>query len=273
LGFCLVAFIGMRDDRFTTLAEVNEKFGDVIVGQVPEMPSVRGQNRLPLLVLEDERDMFAESYRSLRSAILFMPREGDPPKILLITSALPDEGKSTIAANLARTLALGGARVLLIDGDLRKGFLHDLLGMRLQPGLVDLLDRPEDMDAIIQSDALPNFYFLSRGKSVPNPGDLFLSPKLGQLFARLRKKFDYVLIDSSPIFAADDAASLAPKVDGTLFVVRSRFSPAGAVKEALELLSQRQVRVLGLIFNRAETTGRSYYYYKNPEYYRPQKTA
>jgi polysaccharide biosynthesis transport protein len=272
-GFCLVALIGIRDDRFTTLAEVNEKFGDVIVGQVPNMPKMRGKIRMPVLKLEDERDMYAESYRSLRSAILFMPREGELPKILLITSALPDEGKSTIATNLARTLALGGARVLLVDGDLRRGYLHDLLGMRLEPGLVDLLERPDDLDAIIQSDSLPNFSFLSRGKSVSNPGDFFLSTKLDQMFVRLREKFDFVIIDSSPIFAADDAASLAPRVDGTLFVVRSRFSPAGAVKEALDLLGQRQVRILGLVFNRAETAGRSYYYYKNTDYYRPKRTA
>ena len=93
------------------------------------------------------------------------------------------------------------------------------------------MDRPDDMESIIQSNSLPNFSFLSRGKCMTNPGDFFLSPKLGQLFARLREKFDFVIIDSSPIFAADDAASLAPKVDGTLFVVRRRFSPAGAVKK------------------------------------------
>lgn len=273
LGLCLIALIGFRDDRFNSLAEVNEKFGDVIVGQVPDMPAIRGKTRMPLLEAEDERDMYAESYRGLRSAIFFMPQEEERPKILLVTSALPNEGKSTIAANLARTLALGGARVLLVDGDLRRGYLHDLLGMRLEPGLADLLDRPDDLEAIIQHDSLPNFAFLSRGKSVSNPGDLFLTSKLDELFARLRKEFDYVLIDSSPIFATDDAASLAPKADGTLFVVRSRFSSAGVVKEALELLGQRQVHVLGLVFNRADTSSRSYYYYKNPDYYRPRKTA
>jgi capsular exopolysaccharide synthesis family protein len=273
LGFGLVALVGLRDDRFTTLADVNDKFGDVIVGQVPDMPRMRGKIRMPLLELEDERYMYAESYRSLRSAILFMPMEGGPPKVLLITSALPDEGKSTISANLARTLASGGARVLLIDGDLRRGFLHDLLGMRLEPGLPDLMNCPDDMDSIIQQDSMPNFYFLSRGRGVTNPGDFFLSPKVEQLLVRLRKKFDFIVIDSSPIFAADDAVSLAPKTDGTLFVVRSRYSPAGAVKEALELLGQRQIRVLGLVFNRAQSSGRSYYYYKHSDYYRPQKTA
>jgi polysaccharide biosynthesis transport protein len=245
----------------------------VIVGQVPEMPAIGGKTGMPLLEAEDERDMYAESYRSLRSAILFMQRNGERPKLLLITSALANEGKSTVAANLARTLALGGSRVLLVDADLRRGYLHDLLKMRVAPGLADLLERPNDLDAIIQSDSLPNFAFLSRGKNVPNPGDLFLSSKLDQIFARLRERYDYVLIDSSPVFAADDAASLAPKADGTLFVVRNRFSPAGAVKEALELLGQRQVRVLGLVFNRADPSARSYYYYKNADYYRPNKTT
>jgi capsular exopolysaccharide synthesis family protein len=273
LGLSLIALIGIRDDRFNSLAEVSAKFGDVIVGQVPDMPTIRGQTRMALLELEDERNMLAESYRNLRSAIFFMPREGEQPKILLVTSALPNEGKSTIAANLARTLALGGSRVLLVDADMRRGYLHELLGMRLEPGLADLLEHPDDLETIIQRDSLPNFAFLSRGKSVSNPGDLFLSSKLDQVFVRLREKFDYVVIDSSPIFAADDAASLAPKADGTLFVVRNRFSPAGAVKEALELLGQRQVRVLGLVFNRSDASARSYYYYKNPDYYRPKKTA
>jgi capsular exopolysaccharide synthesis family protein len=272
LGLGLILVIGKRDDRITSLADASEKFGDIIVGQVPDMPAIRGATRMPLLELEDERDMYAESYRSLRSAIFFMARNGERPKILLVTSALPNEGKSTIAANLARTLALGGSRVLLVDADLRMGYLHDLLGMRLEPGLADLVDRPDDLETIIQSDSLPNFAFLSRGKRVPNPGDILFSSKLDQVFARLRERFDYVIIDSSPIFASDDASSLAPKADSTLFVVRSRFSQAGAVKEALELLNRRQARVLGLVFNRADVSTRSYYYYKSPEYYRPKKT-
>jgi capsular exopolysaccharide synthesis family protein len=273
LGLGLIFLIGIRDDRFNSLAEVNAKFGNVIVGQVPEMPLISGKPDMPLLQIKDERDVYAESYRSLRSAIFFMPQEGERPRILLVTSALPNEGKSTIAANLARTLAMGGSRVLLVDADMRRGYLHDLLGMRIEPGLSDLLERPDELETIIQHDSIPNFSFLSRGKSIPNPGDLFLTTKLDQVFARLRKEFDYVLIDSSPIFATDDVASLAPKTDGTLFVVRNRFSSAGAVREALEMLGQRQVRVLGLVFNRADTSARSYRYYKNPEYYRPKKTA
>jgi Mrp family chromosome partitioning ATPase len=94
-----------------------------------------------------------------------------------------------------------------------------------------------------------------------------LNPLFDNLLARLRERFDYVIIDSSPVFAADDSSTLAPKVDGTLFVVRSRYSNARAVREALNLLFQRQARVLGLILNRADTASRSYYAYKYAEYY------
>jgi capsular exopolysaccharide synthesis family protein len=202
-----------------------------------------------------------------------MPSSGERPKVLLVTSALPDEGKSTIAVNLARTLALSGSRVLLIDGDLRRGYLHKLLGMQGDPGFADLLQKPEDLDAVIQHDSLPNFSFIGRGKTLPNPGDLLFSPRLQAAFAMLRERFDYVLIDSCPIFASDDTPSLAPMTDGTLFVIRNGYSSARAVKEALDLLGRRQVLVLGLVFNRADTSARSYYYYKYPSYHAEQKIA
>ena len=267
LGLGLVVLVALRDDRFTTIIEVNDKFGDSIVGQVPEVLAPRKKGPLPLLEENDQRHMFAESYRSLRSALVFLPVEGERPKTLLITSALPNEGKSTVAANLARAMALGGSRVLLVDADMRRGLLHELLGMQRAPGLAELLQHPENQDQYIQTNSLPNLSFIARGGSMTHAGDLFLRPVLGELLARWRQEFDYVLIDSCPVFAADDATTLAPKVDGTLFVVRNRFSGAREVRAALELLCQRQARVLGLIYNRADSSARSYYYYKHPDYY------
>ena len=120
---------------------------------------------------------------------------------------------------------------------------------------------------------MPNLSFIPRGKNLANPGDLFLSPKVNTLFTLLREEFDYVLIDTSPVFAVDDAPTLAPKVDGTLFIVRNGYSSAAAVQGALELLEQRQVKVLGVIFNRADAKERNYYYYNHAEYYRHPQTA
>ena len=273
LGLGIVFLMALRDDRFTSVVEVTEKFGDNVVGQVPDMPRLDGDAPLALLGGNDDRHMFAESYRNLRSALLYLAVDGQRPKMLLITSAVPNEGKSTVATNLARTMALGGSRVLLVDADLRKGHIHERLKLKSKPGLSELLARPGEHAPFIQTTDLENFSFLPRGAVSRNPGDLFLSPAFDQLLARLRAEYDYVLVDSSPVFAADDASTLAPKMDGTLFVVRSRFSNARAVREALDLLFQRQARVLGLILNRTDATARSYYAYKYAEYYATSGTV
>jgi len=265
LGIGIIALVMVRDDRFTSLVEVNKQLGDSTVGQVPDMPQIDGKT--PLLLGEGEdRHIYAESYRSLRSALMFLATDGRRPKTILITSALPGEGKSTVAANLARTMAMGGSRVLLVDGDLRKGVLHELLGLQREPGLAELLRQP-DAPGIIQTNCEPNLAFIASGKRMANPGDLFLGAGLEKLLSRWREQYDYVLIDSSPVFAADDATTLAPKMDGTLFVVRRQFAGARQVREALEQLQQRQAGILGVVFNRADTSHKSYHYYKYAEYY------
>jgi Mrp family chromosome partitioning ATPase len=166
---------------------------------------------------------------------------------------------------------VGGSRVLLMDADLRKGRLHELLGLRCEPGLVELLHQPDNLNGVIQTDPGQNFAFLSRGNGAGCTSDLFLGPAFEAVLARLRQQFDYVLIDSSPVFAADDASTLAPKVDGTLFVVRGNYTSARLVREGLELLHQRQSRILGLVYNRADASARSYNYYKYAGYHEPDQ--
>ncbi len=267
IGLGIIFLITLRDDRFSSLTEVTERFGDNVVGQVPDMPEPRGGPPLALLSHNDSRHMFAESYRNLRSALLYAAVDGKRPKVILITSAIPNEGKSTVATNLARTMALGGSKVLLIDADLRKGHIHELLKLSGKPGLNELLQRVQDPAPFIQPTDLEKFMFLPRGSISRNPGDLFLDSTFDQLLDQLRGQYDYVIVDSSPVFAADDSSTLAPKMDGILFVVRSRFSNARVVREALDILFQRQARVLGLVLNRSDASGRSYYAYKYAEYY------
>lgn len=267
LGLGIIFLMAVRDDRFSSMVEVTERFGDSVVGQVPEIPEFSSAEPMTLLEVNDDRHMYAESYRNLRSALLYLAVEGRRPKVVLVTSAVPNEGKSTIATNLARAMALGGSKVLLVDADLRKGYIHDRLKLQSKPGLSELLRQPDDPEKFIQAADLPGLSFLSRGGITRNPGDLFLSPAFDQILARLREQYDYILIDSCPVFAADDTSNIAPKVDGTLFVVRSRFSHARMIREALELLFQRQAKVLGLILNRSDSGARSNYYYKYGEYY------
>jgi succinoglycan biosynthesis transport protein ExoP len=272
VGAGIVFLLERRDDRFTSVIEVNASVGDAIVGQLPEVAH-NGKEPMRLLEMNDPRHGYAESYRNLRSALFFLATEGERPKVMLITSASPNEGKSTIAANLARTLALSGSSVLLVDGDLRKGQLDSLLNMQSEPGLSELLNQTHEPDKVIQRDSISNFAFISSGARFCNPGDLFLSSGLDQLLARWRREYDFVLIDSSPLFVADDASCLAAKVDSTLFVVRRGYSSARAVSEALDLLAQRQAKVMGVIFNGADASARSYYYYKYADYNNSAKTA
>lgn len=272
VGIGIVFLVEVRDDRVISINEVSEKIGENIVGQLPEITGPAGNARLPLVELDDPRYMYAESYRNLRSAILFMHTNGGPrPKVILITSALPYEGKSTVAANLARTLAMGGSRVVLIDCDLRRGQLHELMGMQRVPGLPELLRKPSDLDQVLQTNCMPNLTFISRGNQTRGTGEVFLTPDFDQLLGRLREQFDYVLIDSSPVFAADDAGTIAPKADGTILVVRSSVSRTRAVREALESLYQRQAKILGIIFNGANISSGSYHQYNYAEYYSGEK--
>jgi Mrp family chromosome partitioning ATPase len=293
-GLLLVYVVQHTDDRLLSLKELSTRFEEWVIGQVPEVPKFKKTKRPAILDAQDTRHMFAESWRNLRSALLYLPVEGDRPKILLVTSAVPNEGKSTVAANLARALAFGGSKVLLVDGDLRKGTLDSILTQSRGPGLSDFLkngaiDATKYMQTIdlSPSSALPSdgrgikgegpisdpasppsgcLHLLSRGANHHNPGDLFLAPKLGETLKRWREEYDYVIIDSCPVFASDDATTLAPKVDGTLFVVRSHFTSANTAREALELLYARQAKVLGLILNRTDASARSYHYYKYKDY-------
>jgi capsular exopolysaccharide synthesis family protein len=272
LGFACIALLTLRDEKFGSVREVQERLGGRVIAQVPE--STQPNPRLLFSGHGESSHLYAESFRSLRSALLYLTAQPNRPKMLLITSALPNEGKSTVAVNLAHSLALGGARVLLVDADLRRGRLHELLDLKAEPGLGDLLDFGADTGAVFQTNSLPNLSFIARGRKMINPGDQMLGSGLDQLFSEWRREYDYVLIDSSPIFAADDVTTLAAKVDGTLLVVRSRYAGAREVREALEMLYHRQAKVLGIVFNRCGAAAYSYDRYKyGQQYYQTSETV
>ncbi len=273
-GLGLILLVARWDDRLTSMSEVTEQFEEEIVGQVPDVPPARGNGKLKLVEADDARHMFAESYRNIRSSVLFMAANGGAaPKALLITSAVPSEGKTTVAANLARAMAFAGARVLLIDADLRRGSLHKLLGTGRDPGLSQLLRQPGGAEAFILPTSLPNLSFLPSGELINTSTELFLNARFDDLLRQVHQQFDQIIIDSPPVFAADDAPTLAPKMDGVLFVLRSSFTRARLARQALDLLYQRQAKVLGLIYNRANARSGSYYYYKYADYYSAQKDA
>ena len=269
VGVGLIFLVELADDRLMSTEEVARQFTEELIGQLPEVQRNGKHPRPILLEPDDPRHVFAESCRNLRSSLLFGQKPEGQPKTLLVTSALPEEGKTTVAVNLARTLAFGGARVLLVDADLRRSVIHRLFKIEREPGLGNLLEDQADPDRFnfIRPSSTPNLYVIPSGKPANNCGELLLSKTFARLLEVARREFDYVIFDTIPVFASDDATTLAPKVDGVLLVIRSGYSRSRLVHQALELLYQRQAKVLGLVFNRADTRSSHYPYYRYAKYY------
>jgi len=244
--------------------EFQRHFSENVVGQIPK-EKVKG--KMALLQPDDPRHIFAESYRNIRSSLLFMPYEGPRPKTILVTSAVPNEGKSTVSANLAIALALSRARTLLIDGDLRRGGLREQFGSDSRLGFSEVLQQEVPWQEVVMPTTYPSLFLLTRGKTLPQPSEHLLRESTDQFLKEIYHQYDYIIIDSSPVLAADDTTSLAPKIDATLLVVRLSHTSARLAKKALELLYSRQVNVPGVILNFVDTSLPEYYYYQYSEYY------
>jgi capsular exopolysaccharide synthesis family protein len=207
--------------------------------------------------------MFAEACKNLRSSLLFMPYDGQRPKTILVTSSVPNEGKSTISAGLAFTLAAAGSRTLLVDGDLRKGHLQTHFDDRIVPGLSEVLRREINVREAITVTSCEHLFFLPRGKVASDASELYLRDATDEFLRQIYQDYDFIVIDSAPVLAKEDAASLAPKIDATLFVVRAGVASLRASRSAIEILHKRNVNVLGIIFNSASKSSPGYYYYES----------
>jgi succinoglycan biosynthesis transport protein ExoP len=265
-GLAILYFIDRSDDRIASATEMIETFPESILGQIPKVDAPRKNGGLPLLGPEDQRYMFAESFRSLRSSLVFMPSKGDL-KTLIITSAIPGEGKSTIASNLAITMALAGAKVLLVDADLRRGDLASLFDIDGRFGFSNVLRGDIPWRSAVQPTRHQKLSILPRGPVTNQSAELLLVPLLEQLLTDFKNGYDLTIFNTSPILATDDASTLAPNFDGTLMILRAGFTPSRLTRNALKTLYQRQVNVLGMILNCVNTEMPDYYYYRYPKYY------
>ena len=264
----LLFLLDRFNDRVSTVVELTEHFTEPIYGQVPEeVPDADG--RLALLNPQDTRHVFAESYRNIRSSLRFVGGEGGKKnRVIIVTSPTPGDGKSTITANLALTLGFATTgKILLIDGDLRRGGLHRLFGLDGEPGLAEVLGGQADWRKVIQPTRYPNMFLLSAGEPTSHPGELIFSAACENLLEDLRKEFEIVVMDTAPVLAVDDTPSLAPKVDGTLIIYRAGRTSCRLMRNSLEALYSRNAKVLGIIFNGVDPKQPEYGYYKYTEYY------
>jgi len=220
------------------------------------------EKRIELVAQHLPKSQMSEAFRALRTSIL-LSQADHPPQVILVTSALPREGKTTAAANLAVTLAQLGDSTVLVDADLRKPGIGRLLnlGTGKYAGLSSYLAGVSTLDLVsIPHPAIPNLAAIPTGPLPPNPADLLSSHKLAEAIAELRTKYKFIVIDSPPIMAATDAVILSVQVDGVLLVVRSGETPKEAFTRTRDLLNSVKCHILGVVLNAVDSGAPDYYY-------------
>jgi len=239
---------GKRTGRFAKLLKA-----PVIVGK---------EGRAELVSHNMPQSQMSEAFRALRTSLL-LSQADHPPQVILMTSALPREGKTTAAVNLAVTLAQLGDKTLLVDADLRKPGINRALSLvdGKHAGLSSYLAGVSSLDLItVLHPAITNLAAIPTGPIPPNPADLLSSRRLTELIAELRTRYKFVVIDSPPIMAATDAVILSVLVDGVLLVVRSGETPKEAFTRTRDLLAGVKCRMLGVVLNAVDASSPDYYY-------------
>jgi len=266
-----IAFlIEYLDDTFKTPEDVKEILGLPVIGLVGDMDKSKSSGKDDqngVFVTNQPRSPISEAFRSMRTSLEFYSID-KPLQVLVISSSEPEEGKTTIAANLAVTLAKGESRVLLLDADMRRPNVHKQLGISNRVGLSDLIRGRMSLHEVTQiSKDIKNLHVITSGSLPPNPSDLVNSQKMASLIETLRTKYDMIVIDTPPAIVSD-AQILSTKSDGVIFIVRPGKTRAIAVKTPLEEFYRVGANVIGVVMNRIPRNRG--YYYGGYDYYAPK---
>jgi capsular exopolysaccharide synthesis family protein len=257
----------LLNNSFTNPEQVESELGLPVLGI---LPAVEEKNVAE--TIGDPKSSLSEAHRSLRTALQFSGADG-APRILLITSSEPSEGKSTTAFKLVQDFAALGANVLAIDADLRKPNLHRLFGMSNTIGLSNLLTntiRKSDLPNVIRSTRYENVSVMTSGTIPPNPADLLSSPRMAMVVNNLGKRFDMIVIDAPPVVGLSDAPILGRLAEGTLMIVSTNQVTRKSAKAALKRMRAAGANVLGVAMSKFAVNKFDYNYaykYMNYQYY------
>ncbi len=278
LGLLIGAGLGTLLERLVKTLRTRRDFERLVeipfLGHIPFIRSLQGKEIT--LLRPGSHSSIAESIRSIRTTLEFLLPTGQS-SVLLITSALPEEGKSLIALNLSIALQEMGRKVLLIDGDMRRPSLHRLLQVNLEPGLSGYLQEKAAVEELIQrAQAANGLPVVAAGLSPSQPTDLLGSPKLRTALEQWKKDYQYIVIDTPPVLVAPDSAALATMVDWVIFLIRANRTQGEAAQAGKQRLVDVGAKLIGGILNGArldlERGYRYYYYYREGKRYRKDHT-
>lgn len=207
-----------------------------------------------IAISEGKRTIIAEQFRSMRTNLAFMGIN-EEHKTLLVTSSISGEGKSFVALNLAMSFTLTGKKVGLMEMDLRKPKLSQYLGINRDPGITSYLIGKSDIDSIVKETRYPNLFVVSAGPIPPNPTELIISEKFGEMMSLLKEKFDYIIIDSAPIGPVTDSQLISGYANSTLYVVRHAHTPKVMLRMIDDLYKQEKFKNMALVFNGLKPRG------------------
>ncbi|MBX3013393.1 MAG: polysaccharide biosynthesis tyrosine autokinase [Caldilineaceae bacterium] len=269
LALGVIFLIEYLDDRIKTPQDLQQVLNTPILGVIAHMPHAKSKQRQKkadpsrqddLIVANQPRHPIAESYRRLRTNLRFTSVD-EQLHTLLVTSAVPGEGKTTTAANLAIAMAQAGYRVIMIDADLRKPQLHHVFQLSKGPGLTDALLNDTPPAFFLRETTVENLQVMTCGSIPPNPAELLGSRPMRKLLETLKAESDMLIIDTPPLLAVTDAQILSDDVQGVLLVVNSSRTARTTVATGATTLHQVGARLLGVVLNDMTSSPRGYYYY------------
>ncbi len=271
LGLFLAFIIEALDTNIKSISDIEERLGLPMLGVVPE---VDAKQLSPDTFVADATSTIpgawsrlAEAYRSLRTTIL-LSRAGAPPKVILISSAKPSEGKTSITTLEAIVFALNGARVLLIDSDLRRPSVHLRFRIANKVGLTSVLTGKTPLEeAIVTVPNVPTLHILPAGPVAPMPAELLGSSQMNSLIQGLRPSYDFILIDTPPVLTVTDAAVLVSISDGVVLVLRYGQASKNVVARASEILLRSGAQLLGVVLNAVDLQSSDYAEYYGRAYH------
>jgi capsular exopolysaccharide synthesis family protein len=268
-GVFFALFVEYMDSTIRSAEDV-EKFLKLPFLEV--VPLTREKEKEGALFLSgNPTTVVAEAFRTIRTGVLLSMVDA-PQQVLLVTSSIPNEGKTTVSANLALALAQSGERVLVVDADLRRHNLHKEFGFDPEPGLTNLLQAPKTPDAIRKSGEHPNLYVLTGGTLAPNPSELLGSQRMREFLDFARGRFDRIILDAPPLRVFSDSLVLSQLSDGAILVVWGGATPRPLVQQSAESLRGVKANILGVVLNKIDVNRQdeynSHYYYS---YYSAKK--